>query len=160
LTPQERFQALPHLPPLVTAPARFSFRTWRRSGDFLFLSGHGPNLSRLPPEFDYVGKVGAELTLEQGITAARLTGLNLLRTAEHALGSLDRVGKLIEMLGAVNSAPKFRSQSFVLNGCSDLMVEIFGEEVGKPVRMVLGAAELPFDMAVEIQMILEVRSEE
>jgi hypothetical protein len=81
LTPQKRFQALQELPPFVPVLPALNFRTWRRSGSLLFLSGHGPNRTKMPPEFDYVGRVGAEVTPEEGYAAARLVGLNLLRTA-------------------------------------------------------------------------------
>jgi enamine deaminase RidA (YjgF/YER057c/UK114 family) len=157
MTPQQRFEALGvELPPLVTIPPTLSFRTWRRTGNLVFLAGHGPNREKMPPEFDFVGKVGAELTRQQGYNAARLVGLSLLRTIEDALQTLNRVTAVLEVQGAVNSAPGFTDQSFVLNGCSELMIEIFGPEIGKPARMAFGVAQLPFNMAVEIKMVIEV----
>jgi len=157
-SPQQRFEALgEELPPPTVIPPQFSFRAARRHGNLLFLSGHGPNGKKMPPEFDYQGKVGAELTAQEGYAAARLVGLSLLRSVQRELGSLDRVAEIMEVLGAVNSAPGFTGQSAVLNGCTDLFVQIFGEEVGKPARMAFGAAELPFNMAAEIRMTVAVR---
>lgn len=152
-SPQERFEALgEELPPAVVIPPQFSFRAARQYGNLLFLSGHGPNGKKMPPEFDYQGKVGADLTPQEGYAAARLVGLSLLRSVEREVGSLDHVAAIVEVLGAVNSAPGFIGQSVVLNGCTDLLVQIFGEEAGKPARMAFGAAELPFNMAIEIRM--------
>jgi enamine deaminase RidA (YjgF/YER057c/UK114 family) len=122
-----------------------------RVGNLLFLSGHGP-APNTP-----AGKVGKELTLEQGYQAARATGLNLLATTRAALGSLDRVARVVKVLGMVNSAPGFVQQPRVINGFSDLMVEVFGEAVGKHARSAVGMAELPDNIPVEIEMILEVR---
>lgn len=124
-----------------------------RVGNLLFLSGTGPDQST--PR----GKVGKDLTLEQGYQAARSTGLNLLATARATLGSLDRVKRIVKVLGMVNSAPGFTDQPKVINGFSDLMVEVFGEAIGKHARSAVGMAELPFNIPVEIEMILEVEEE-
>ena len=97
-----------------------------------------------------------DLSLEQGYQAARATGLNLLATARATLGNLDRVKRIVKVLGMVNSAPGFTDQPKVLNGFSDLMVEVFGEAIGKHARSAAGMAELPFNIPVEIEMILEV----
>jgi enamine deaminase RidA (YjgF/YER057c/UK114 family) len=121
-----------------------------RVGNLLFLSGHGPAPSTP------AGKVGKELTLEQGYQAARATGLNLLATARAALGSLDKVKRVVKVLGMVNSAPGFADHPRVINGFSDLMVEVFGETIGKHARSAVGMAELPANIPVEIEMILEV----
>jgi hypothetical protein len=99
--------------------------------------------------------VGKDLTVEEGYDAARLTALNLLQTVRHAIGSLNSVAQIVDVFGVVNSAPGFSEQSKVLNGFSDCMVEIFGE-VGKHSRMAIGGAELPFGIAVEIKMVVEV----
>jgi enamine deaminase RidA (YjgF/YER057c/UK114 family) len=152
----ERFLALgKELPPLMEVPAGLSFTRVRLSSRLAWLAGHGPSREKKPPEFDYMGKVGKELTKEQGYAAARLVGLNLLVSLRHAAGSLDRITQVLQMLGAVNSAAGFTAQSFVMNGCSDLMVEIFGE-AGRPARMAFGAAELPFNMTVEASMVVEM----
>lgn len=121
-----------------------------RVGNLLFLAGHGPT-PNTP-----AGKVGKELTIQQGYDAARATGLNLLATARAALGSLDKVKRVVKVLGMVNSAPGFAEHPKVINGFSDLMVEVFGEAIGKHARSAVGMAELPNNIPVEIEMILEV----
>lgn len=121
-----------------------------RVGNLLFLAGHGP-AADVPR-----GKVGKDLTIEQGQHAARSTGLALLATTKAALGSLDKVKRVVKVLGMVNSAPGFFDQPKVMNGFSDLMVEVFGEAIGKHARSAVGMAELPTNIAVEIEMILEV----
>jgi enamine deaminase RidA (YjgF/YER057c/UK114 family) len=156
MTPDETFLKLDkEIPDLMPIPANYSFAQVRTSGNVVWLAGHGPNRVKKPPEFDYVGKIGSDLSKEHGYAAARLVGLNLLVSLRHALGTLDRVKQVLQVIGAVNSAPGFTNQSFVLNGCSDLLVAIFGE-AGKPARMAFGAYELPFDMAVEASMVVEV----
>jgi enamine deaminase RidA (YjgF/YER057c/UK114 family) len=102
------------------------------------------------------GKVGRELSIEQGYQAARETGLNLLASARAALGSLDKVKRVVKVLGMVNSADGFGDQPKVINGFSDLMVEVFGEEIGKHARSAVGMAGLPVGIPVEIEMVLEV----
>jgi enamine deaminase RidA (YjgF/YER057c/UK114 family) len=125
-----------------------------QTGNLLFLSGHGP----LRPQgtFTHVGKVGRDLTVEQGYRVAREVGLNLLATTRAALGSLDRVKRIVKVLGMVNSAEDFGDQPKVINGFSDLMVEVFGETVGRHARSAVGMAGLPLGIPVEIEMILEV----
>ena len=126
-----------------------------QTGNLLFLSGHGP----LRPQgtFTHVGKVGRDLTVEQGYRVAREVGLNLLATPRAALGSLDRVKRIVKVLGMVNSAEDFGDQPKVINGFSDLMVEVFGETVGRHARSAVGMAELPYGMAVEIEAVVAVR---
>ena len=124
-----------------------------RTGNLLFLSGHGPMRDGQAPA---TGKVGRELSVEQGYQAAREVGLNLLATTRAALGSLDRVKRVVKVLGMVNSAEGFGDQPRVINGCSDLMVEVFGEEIGKHARSAVGMAGLPIGIPVEIEMVLEV----
>ena len=136
------------LPPPVTPVANYVPAV--RVGNLLFLSGSGPD--QATPR----GKVGKDLTLEQGYQAARSVGLNLLATARANLGSLDKVKRIVKVLGMVNSAPGFTDQPKVINGFSDLMVEVFGEAIGKHARSAVGMAELPFNIPVEIEMILEV----
>ena len=123
-----------------------------RTGNLLFLSGAGPGREW----WGKGGKVGKDLTLEEGYQAARSTGLNLLATTRQALGSLDKVKRVVKVLGMVNSAPGFTDQPKVINGFSDLMVEVFGEAIGKHARSAVGMAELPFGIPVEIEMVLEV----
>jgi enamine deaminase RidA (YjgF/YER057c/UK114 family) len=125
-----------------------------QTGNLLFLSGHGP--FRPQGKFTHVGKVGGELTLEQGYQVAREVGLNLLATARAALGSLDRVKRVVKVLGMVNAVDGFGEYPKVINGFSDLMVEVFGETIGKHARSAVGMAGLPLGIPVEIEMILEV----
>ena len=124
-----------------------------RVGNLLFLSGAGPEPT------DPRGKVGKDLTLDQGYRAARATGLNLLAATRAAVGSLDKVKRIVKVLGMVNSAPGFTDQPKVINGFSDLMVEVFGEAIGKHARSAVGMSDLPFNIAVEIEMIVEVESQ-
>ncbi len=125
-----------------------------QTGNLLFLSGHGP--LRPQGKFTHVGKVGRDLTVEQGYQVAREVGLNLLATTRVTLGSLDRVKRVVKVLGMVNSAEGFGDQPKVINGFSDLMVEVFGETIGKHARSAVGMAGLPLGIPVEIEMILEV----
>ena len=125
-----------------------------QTGNLLFLSGHGP--FRPQGKFTHVGKVGRELTVEQGYQVAREVGLNLLATTRATLGSLDRVKRVVKVLGMVNSVEEFGDQPKVINGFSDLMVEVFGEAIGKHARSAVGMAGLPLGIPVEIEMILEV----
>jgi len=99
--------------------------------------------------------VGTDLTVEEAKASARLTGLNLLATTRAALGSLDRVKQIVKVLGMVNSGPGFDRQPEVIDGFSDLMVEVFGD-AGRHARSAVGLAELPFGIPVEIEMIVEV----
>jgi enamine deaminase RidA (YjgF/YER057c/UK114 family) len=124
-----------------------------RVGNLLFLSGHGPTRSDGKPMAR--GKLGRELSVEQGYQVAREVGLNLLATTRANLGTLDRVRRVVKVLGMVNSAEGFGDQPRVINGFSDLMVEVFGD-AGKHARSAVGMAELPVGIPVEIEMILEV----
>ena len=101
------------------------------------------------------GKLGQDLTVEQGYEAAKLTLLNALAIAKQELGSLDRITRVVRMSGHVASAEGFTQQPAVLNGASDLLVQIFGE-AGRHARLALGAAELPLNMAIELELILQV----
>jgi enamine deaminase RidA (YjgF/YER057c/UK114 family) len=123
-----------------------------RTGNLLFLSGHGPLADGRPA---MTGRVGAELSLEDGQRAARLTGLNLLATARATLGSLDRVRRVVKVFGLVSSAETFIDHPKVVNGCSDLMVQVFGD-AGLHARSAVGVGSLPFGIPVEIEMVLEV----
>jgi enamine deaminase RidA (YjgF/YER057c/UK114 family) len=124
-----------------------------RVGNLLFLSGHGP--SRVDGKPSARGKVGRDLSAEDGYKVAREVGVNLLGTARSMLGSLDKVKRIVKVLGMVNSAEGFGEQPKVINGFSDLMVEIF-EDQGRHARSAVGMAELPSGIPVEIEMILEV----
>ena len=123
----------------------------RRVGNMLYVSGHGCN----GDEPTWVGKVGSDLTQEQGYEAAKAAGLFLIATVKEALGDLDKVKGIVKLLGLVNSAPDFGNQPEVINGASDLLVEIFGDK-GRHVRSAIGVASLPRRIPVEIEMIVEV----
>ena len=124
-----------------------------RTGNLLYLSGVGP--AKRPDGSAPKGKVGRDLTKEQGYEAARLTGINLLSRLQAELGSLDRVVRVVKLLGMVNAAGDFTEHPAVINGCSDLMVEVF-EDRGRHARSAVGMAGLPFDIPVEIELIAEV----
>lgn len=128
-----------------------NYLSCKRSGDLLFVGGHGPTGERGVVR----GKVGTDLTLEQGCDAARITALSILATVRAELGSLDHVRQVVKVLGMVNCAPGFNRTPEVIDGCSDLLVEVFGE-AGKHTRSAVGMAELPFDIAVEVELVLEV----
>src|SRR6266508_5135463 len=138
------------LPPPATPMANYVGAV--RVGNLLFLSGHGPVRDGKPTA---TGKVGRDLTTEQGAQVAREVGLLLLATTRAHLGSLDRVKRIVKVLGMVNSAEGFGEQPKVINGFSDLMIEVFGEN-GRHARSAVGMAELPMGIPVEIEMILEV----
>lgn len=123
------------------------------SGDMLYMSGQGP---RNAQGVVSTGKVGDAVSLEDAYADARLAGINMLGALKQVLGDLDRVVKVIKVFGMVNSAPGFSGHPKVINGYSDLMVEIFGE-AGKHARSAVGLAALPGDMTVEVEMIVQVR---
>ncbi len=125
-----------------------------RVGNLLFVSGHGPDRTDGKPMAR--GKVGRELTVEQAYQVARTVGLALLATTRTQLGSLDKVKRVVKVLGMVNSADDFGDQPKVINGFSDLMIQVFGEAIGKHARSAVGMAALPMGIPVEIEMILEV----
>lgn len=123
-----------------------------RTGNLIFLAGKGPNL----PEGGYVtGKVGADLTVEQGYEAARLTGIQHLAVLKAELGDLKRVRRIVKVNGAVNATPDFTDQPAVINGYSDLMAAVFGER-GRHARAAMGLGSLPMGIAVEVEAIVEV----
>jgi len=139
------------LPP-VPKPAA-NYLPYRLLGNVLYLSGQGP---RDDKGVVAKGKLGAEISVEEGYRRARLTGLNLLATMRDALGSLDRVDFIIKLLGMVNATPDFNDSPKVINGCSDLFVEVFGD-AGRHARSAVGNAMLPNQMSVEIEAIVAVK---
>ena len=142
------------LPPTFTAPPGMNFISAVLAGDLLFLSGHGP--TGADRRLAYRGKVGEDISEEDGYKAARLTGLNLLATMQKELGTLDRVINVVKVLGMVNAVDGFERQPFVINGASDLFVEVFGEQIGRHARSAVGMGGLPNNMPVEIEMIVQV----
>jgi enamine deaminase RidA (YjgF/YER057c/UK114 family) len=138
-------------PPGVKLP----FPWVRVVGQRALISGHGPTLadgSLAQP----LGKLGRELSLEQGQAAARLTALAMLGSLARALGSLDRIECWVRVFGMVNSAPGFNRQPLVINGFSELIVELWGPQRGAHARSAVGMAELPFDIPVEIEGEVEI----
>jgi enamine deaminase RidA (YjgF/YER057c/UK114 family) len=123
-----------------------------RTGNLLYLAGHGPTRA---DNTNITGKVGKDLTLEQGVQAARQTGVALLSTLKAELGDLNRVKRIVKVLGMVNCTENFTDQPKVINGFSDLMVAVFGEK-GKHARSAVGMYALPSNIAVEIEIIVEV----
>lgn len=121
-----------------------------QSGDMLYLAGKGPIGSP-------TGKVGKDVTVEQAYEHARTTGLTLLAVMRSELGSLDRVKRVVKVLGMVNAVPEFGQQPEVINGCSDLFIEVFGER-GRHARSAVGMGSLPMGITVEIECIIELES--
>ena len=145
-------------PPLKVPPGvRVPFSWIRVRGNRAYISGHGPQLpdGSLAGPF---GKVGAEVTPDQAYASARLTALSILGSLERELGDLDRVTAWLRVFGMVNSASGFRQQPGVINGFSDLILELYGQEAGQHVRSAVGMAELPFGIPVEIEGEVEIRA--
>jgi len=124
-----------------------------QSGDLVFLAGHGPR----KPEGGYVtGKVGKDIDIEQAKEAARLTAISLLSSLKAEIGDLNRVKRIVRVFGMVNCDESFTEQPQVINGCSDLLVDIFGES-GKHARAAVGMISLPINISVEIEMVVELK---
>jgi enamine deaminase RidA (YjgF/YER057c/UK114 family) len=145
------------LPPAFPAPpgVRLPFPWVRVHGSRVFVSGHAPQA----PDGGLaqpLGKVGAELTVEQGYQAARLVALSILGSLQRELGDLDRVSSWLRAFGMVNVAPGFNNPPAVVNGFSDLIVELYGPEAGAHARSAVGMAVLPFDIPVEIEAEVEI----
>jgi enamine deaminase RidA (YjgF/YER057c/UK114 family) len=123
-----------------------------RTGNLLYLAGKGPGLPGKPLP---VGKVGRDLTVEQAYVHARETGLSLIAVMKAELGDLDKVKRIVKVLGMVNATPEFGNQPEVINGCSDLFVEVFGDR-GRHARSAVGMGSLPRGIPVEIEVIVEI----
>ena len=149
-TPEERLEAAGYVLPEPTSPVAV-YVTSVRTGNLLFLSGHG----ECGDDFTQ-GKVGRDLTIEEGKRSAELTGLCMLATIKAALGDLSRVKRFVRILGMVNATEDFTQHPQVINGFSELMVVAFGED-GKAARAAVGMASLPSNIAVEIEAIVEIR---
>jgi enamine deaminase RidA (YjgF/YER057c/UK114 family) len=153
-------------------PAAGTYLSAKRDGDLVFVSGHGalrldshglvPGTSTRDISLEDArdaliqGKVGSDVSLEDARDAARLTGLFLLSALRAEVGSLDRVRSVLKLFGMVNCAPGFTNTPAVIDGCSDLLVAVFGEEIGRHARSAVGMAELPFNIPVEIEMVVAV----
>ena len=152
ITPEERLKALKiNLIPVVPPIANYLKQV--QVGKLVYLSGHGPDK---PDGGQMYGKLGKDVTIEEGQAAARLTGISLLSTLKSYVGDLSKVKRIVKVLGLVSSDPSFVQQPKVMNGFSDLMVEVFGER-GKHARSALGVASLPNNICVEIEMIVELK---
>ena len=150
-SPEENLKALSITLPKQSAPIA-NYVNYVRTGNLIYFSGSGPSVESQ----GYVkGKLGKDLTIDQGKEAARITGINMIANLKNAVGDLNKVKRIVKVLGMVNSTEDFTDQPKVMNGFSDLMVAVFGEK-GKHARSAVGMAALPMNMAVEIEMIVEV----
>jgi enamine deaminase RidA (YjgF/YER057c/UK114 family) len=151
-TPAARLQALGiTLPPLAIPAA--AYVPFVRSGNLLFVSGHIARKDGKP----WVGQLGLTMGTEQGQAAARAIAIDLLGTLQAALGDLGAVERIVKVMSLVNSTPTFTEQHLVTNGCSQLLVEVFGPEVGAHARSAFGVAQIPLGACVEIELIAQVR---
>jgi enamine deaminase RidA (YjgF/YER057c/UK114 family) len=152
--PETRIQELHLTLPPVPKPVA-KYRTAVQVGNMLYVSGHGP----LKEDKTLItGRVGADLNLDQGKAAAKQVGLAILSTVKATIGSLDKVKRLIKTLGLVQCTNEFRDQPLVINGFSELMAEVFGDEAGVGARSAVGSNALPGNIAVEIECIFELQS--
>ncbi len=149
MSAEQRLKELGLTLPPPTRPVG-NYVPYRIGGNLLFLSGVGPGR---PDGSTIRGKVGADLTVAQAYEAARICGLNLLANMRAATGSLDRVDTVLKVLGMVNAVPDFGEQPEVINGCTDLFVEVLGEN-GRPARSAVGLGSLPRGIAVEIEAVV------
>jgi enamine deaminase RidA (YjgF/YER057c/UK114 family) len=153
MTPEEKLASLGLVLPVSPVPVA-NYVPYRWAGDLLYLSGQGPKRA----DGTYrAGRLGRDVTIEEAYADARLTGLNLLAVAKAALGELSRIEAVVKLLGMVNAEPDFSDHPKVINGCSDLLVEVLGE-AGRHARSAVGMGSLPNRMTVEIEAILLVRN--
>jgi enamine deaminase RidA (YjgF/YER057c/UK114 family) len=150
VTPEERIEELGLTLP-APRPAAGNYVSCVRTGNLIFTSGQGTN--------EYRGRLGEDVPIEVGYDAARQCMLNLLAVLKQELGELSKVKRVVKVLGFVNSSPDFTDQPKVMNGASDLLVQVFGEW-GKHGRSAVGMAQLPLNNAVEVEMVVEVEDEE
>ncbi|TAE28824.1 MAG: RidA family protein [Cytophagales bacterium] len=151
-TPDERFEALNLQLPPAPAP-KGVYKPSLIVAHFIYVSGHGPYM---PDDSLMTGRVGSEVDLDYGKQAAQQTGLAILATLKAALGSLNRVKRVVKVLGMVNAVPEFEEHPKVINGCSDLFAQIWGEENGIGVRSAVGMGSLPGNISVEIEAMFEL----
>ena len=150
-SPEQKLQQLGITLPVPTKPVA-TYVNAVRTGNLIYLSGKGPTNA---DGTDITGKLGKDLSIEQGYAAAKSTGINLLAALKAEIGSLDKVKRIVKVLGMVNCTAEFTDQPKVINGFSDFMVEVFGEK-GRHARSAVGMNALPKNIAVEIEMIVEV----
>jgi enamine deaminase RidA (YjgF/YER057c/UK114 family) len=152
MTPEQRLEKLGLKLPEVPVPVA-NYVPWRFAGNLLYLSGQGPKQS----DGTYkIGRLGRDMSIEDAYQEARLTGLNLLAVAKAATGDLSRIEAVVKLLGMVNAEPDFSDHPKVINGCSDLFVDVLGD-AGRHARSAVGMGSLPNRMAVEIEVILLIR---
>jgi enamine deaminase RidA (YjgF/YER057c/UK114 family) len=154
MTPEQRLAQLGLELPQVTTPLA-NYVHFRIAGQMLYVSGQGP---RRPDGSYLAGRLGRDMTIEQGYAEAQLTGLHLLAVAKQALGELSRIEAVVKLLGMVNAEADFGDQPKVINGCSDLLVNVLGE-AGRHARSAVGMGSLPNRMSVEIEAIFLIRPE-
>jgi enamine deaminase RidA (YjgF/YER057c/UK114 family) len=150
-TPAERLQALGITLPPVAAPAA-AYVPFVRTGNLVYLSGHIARKDGKP----WVGQLGLTMTTDEGQAAARAIAVDLLGTLAAAVGDLGRVRRIVKVMSLVNSTPTFTEQHLVTNGCSQLMADVFGPEMGAHARSAFGVAQIPMGACVEIELIAEV----
>jgi enamine deaminase RidA (YjgF/YER057c/UK114 family) len=153
MSAEARLKELGIVLPNVPSPIA-NYVPFRLAGNLLYLSGQGP---RDDKGNALTGKVGADVTVEEAYRRARLIGLQLLSATRTALGSLDRVEAVVKLLGMVNAVPEFKDHPKVINGCSDLLVDVFGD-AGRHARSAVGMGSLPNQISVEIEGILAVKA--
>jgi enamine deaminase RidA (YjgF/YER057c/UK114 family) len=153
MSAEARLKQLGLVLPNVPTPLA-NYVPFRLAGNLLFLSGQGPRDDKGNAQ---TGKVGAEVSVEEAYRRARTIGLQLLATTRQALGSLDRVEAVLKVLGMVNAVPEFRDHPKVINGCSDVFVEVLGE-AGRHARSAVGMGSLPNQISVEIEAIVAIRN--
>ena len=152
MTPEQRLEKMGLRLPDVPVPVA-NYVPWRFAGNLLYLSGQGPKRA----DGTYrVGRLGQDISVDEAYQEARLTGLNLLAAAKAALGNLERIEAVIKLLGMVNAEPDFSDHPKVINGCSDLFVDVLGE-AGRHARSAVGMGSLPNRMSVEIEVIMLIR---
>jgi len=151
VTPEKKLKQLGIVLPKVPTPVA-NYVPFVRTGKLVYLSGQGPR--RADGDL-YTGKVGTEVTVQDAYEHARLVGLGLLAALREAAGSLDKVKRAVKLLGMVNGAPTFGDHPKVINGCSDLLVEVLGDR-GRHARSAVGMGSLPHNMTVEIEAIFEL----
>ena len=148
----ERLATLGIVLPAVRPPVA-NYRPCVIDHDVVYVSGHGPILDGKL----ITGKVGRDLTLSDAKSASRVTAINILASLQSEIGDLDRIDRILKVFGMVNAAPGFNQMPSVIDGCSDLLVEVFGES-GRHARSAIGVAELPSDIAVEIELVARLKA--
>lgn len=150
-SPEHKMTAMGLRLPAMSKPMA-NYVRYVQTGNLIFLAGHGPTRT---DGSQITGKLGKDMSIEQGYDAAKVTALNLLATLKEAVGDLSKVKRIVKVNGYVNSTPEFIDHPKVINGCSDLLVALFGEK-GKHARAAMGMVALPSNIAVEIEMVVEV----